>query len=86
MDRSAFFLIIRDPKLSFLGQTKISPTSATFSAVILLAFLSGLTILIGVALAFYFKRSVKGIVIGIGFSAGIMMLISFFELIPESFG
>jgi hypothetical protein len=26
MDRSAFFLIIRDPKLSFLGQTKISPT------------------------------------------------------------
>lgn len=60
--------------------------SATYIVVILLAFLSVLTTLIGVALAFYFKRSVKGIVIGIGFSAGIMMLISFFELIPESVG
>jgi len=58
----------------------------TYIAVILLAFLSVLTTLIGVALAFYFKKSDKGIVIGIGFSAGIMLLISFFELIPESIG
>lgn len=58
----------------------------TYIAVLLLAFLSGLTTLIGVALAIYFKKSVKGIVIGIGFSTGIMLLISFFELIPESAG
>ena len=56
----------------------------TYIAVLLLAFLSGLTTLIGVALALYFRKSIKGIVIGIGFSAGIMLLISFFELIPES--
>ncbi len=58
--------------------------STTYIAVILLAFLSGLTTLIGVALAIYFKKNIKGVVIGIGFSAGIMLLISFFELIPES--
>jgi len=53
-------------------------------AVFLLSFLSGFTTLIGVALALHFRESVKGIVTGIGFSAGIMLLISFFELIPES--
>jgi ZIP family zinc transporter len=37
-------------------------------------------------LAIIFKKTVKGIAIGIGFSAGIMLLISFFELIPESTG
>jgi ZIP family zinc transporter len=56
----------------------------TYIAVILLSFLSGLTTLIGASIAIYFKKSIKGIVIGIGFSAGIMLLISFFELIPES--
>lgn len=60
--------------------------STTCIAVLLLAFLSGLTTLIGVALALYLRKSIKGIVIGIGFSAGIMLLISFFELIPESVG
>ena len=58
--------------------------STTYMAVILLASLSIISTIIGVALAFYFKKSVKGIVVGIGFSAGIMLLISFFELIPES--
>ena len=58
--------------------------SSTYIAVMLLAFLSGATTLIGVALAVYFRKNNKGIVIGIGFSAGIMLLISFFELIPES--
>ncbi len=58
--------------------------STTYIAVILLASLSIISTIIGVALAFYFKKSIKGIVIGIGFSAGIMLLISFFELIPES--
>jgi ZIP family zinc transporter len=56
----------------------------TYVAVIVLAFLSGITTLIGVALAFFFKKSVKGVVIGVGFSAGIMLALSFFELLPES--
>lgn len=56
----------------------------TYIAVILLASLSALTTLIGIRLAFLFEKSVKRIVIGIGFSAGIMFLISFFELIPIS--
>jgi ZIP family zinc transporter len=55
-----------------------------YLAVILLSFLSIITTIIGVALAFVFKKGQKGISIGIGFSAGIMLLISFFELIPES--
>lgn len=55
-----------------------------YLAVILLSFLSVITTIIGVALAFVFKKGHKGISIGIGFSAGIMLLISFFELIPES--
>lgn len=60
--------------------------TSTYIAVILLAVLSGITTLIGVALAFYFKKSKKGIAIGLGFSAGIMLAISFFELLPESMG
>lgn len=58
--------------------------TADYIAVILLSFLSGLTTLIGVGLATYFKKSIKGIVIGLGFAVGIMLLISFCELIPES--
>jgi ZIP family zinc transporter len=53
-------------------------------AVIILAILSGLTTLIGVSLVFIFKRRLKELIVGMGFSAGIMLLISFFELIPES--
>lgn len=55
-----------------------------YISIIILAFVSGLTTLIGVALAYRFKNSVRGIVFGIGFSTGIMLLISFFELVPES--
>jgi len=55
-----------------------------YIAVILLSFLSALTTLVGVGLALYFKNKEKGIAIGIGFSAGIMLFISFFELLPES--
>ena len=58
--------------------------SITSITIILLASLSIISTIIGVMLAFYFKKSVKGIAIGIGFSAGIMLIISFFELIPES--
>lgn len=56
----------------------------SYIAVILLAFLSGITTLIGVWLAIKLGKNIKGISIGVGFSAGIMLLISFFELIPES--
>jgi len=53
-------------------------------SVILLSLLSALTTAIGLLLAFYFKKKSNLIAIGIGFSAGIMLIISFFELIPES--
>lgn len=56
----------------------------TYIIIIILAFLSGLTTLIGVALALIFKKSVRGVTAGIGFSFGIMVLISMLELVPES--
>lgn len=56
----------------------------TIIAVLLLATLSGLTTVIGVFLAIYISRSSRWIAVGIGFSVGIMLLISIFELIPES--
>ncbi len=56
----------------------------TYIAIILLSFLSVITTLIGVGLALCFKKSDKGIAIGIGFSAGIMLVISFLELLPEA--
>ena len=58
--------------------------TSTLSAVFLLACLSGFTTVLGVLLAVYVSRSENWIAMGIGFSAGIMLLISFFELIPES--
>lgn len=58
--------------------------STTYIAVILLSLLSGATSLIGVFLALYFKKSNKAVVVGIGFSAGIMLAISFLELLPEA--
>lgn len=57
---------------------------STYTVIMILAFLSGMTTLIGVVLALYFKKSAKAIATGIGFSVGIMLLISFVELIPES--
>ena len=58
--------------------------STTFIAVILLASLSAITTLVGVGLAILFEKSIRGIVVGLGFSAGIMLMLSFFELIPGS--
>lgn len=55
-----------------------------YIVIMVLAFLSGMTTLIGVVLALYFKKSARAIAIGIGFSVGIMMLIAFMELIPQS--
>jgi len=51
---------------------------------LLLASLSGVTTLIGCLIAFYLKKRKTAIPIGIGFSAGIMISISFLELVVES--
>ena len=61
-------------------------TSTTYVAVLLLAFLSVLTTLLGVALAVYLGKNERAIALGIGFSAGIMLLVSFLELMPEAMG
>jgi ZIP family zinc transporter len=58
----------------------------TYLAVLLLAFLSGFTTLLGVAVAIYIGKNERAIAVGIGFSAGIMLLVSFFELMPEAMG
>jgi len=55
-----------------------------YLSVMLLASLSVISTIVGVGLAYYFRKSVWGVVVGIGFSTGIMLLISFFELIPEA--
>jgi ZIP family zinc transporter len=57
---------------------------STYLAVLFLALLSGMTTLIGVGLAVWLGKNEKGIALGIGFSAGIMLLISMFELLPEA--
>jgi len=62
------------------------PAYVTYIAVLLLSFLSVLTTLLGVTLAIYIGKSERAIALGIGFSAGIMLLISFFDLMPEAAG
>ena len=57
---------------------------STYFAVIALSLLSVFTTVAGVALALRFRESEKGIALGIGFAAGIMLQISFLELIPEA--
>lgn len=56
----------------------------TYVAVIGLSLLSVFTTIVGVALALRVGESRKGIASGIGFAVGIMLLISFLELIPEA--
>ena len=58
--------------------------STTYIAVILLSLLSCLTTCVGVALAITLRENAQAIAAGIGFSVGIMILVSTFELIPES--
>lgn len=55
-----------------------------FFVILILALLSGLTTLIGTALAIFFNKRVKLIAAGLGFAAGIMLWISIFELVPQS--
>ncbi|MGB5226018.1 MAG: ZIP family metal transporter [Arenicellales bacterium] len=58
----------------------------TYIAVLMLASLSVISTLLGVALAIYVGKSERFIAVGIGFSAGIMLLVSFLELMPEAIG
>lgn len=53
--------------------------------IILIAFLSGLTTFLGVWLAFKLKERKNLIAVGIGFSAGVMLAVSFLELMPAAF-
>jgi len=50
----------------------------------MLASLSVFTTLLGVALAIYVGKNERAIAVGIGFSAGIMLLVSCLELMPEA--
>jgi zinc transporter ZupT len=52
------------------------------SAVLILSLPSGLSTLIGAILAFFLSRCTQAVSVGISFTAGIMILISFFKLIP----
>jgi ZIP family zinc transporter len=56
----------------------------SYLVVVVLASLSGGTTLLGVALAVAIGENPKMTTMGIGFSTGIMVLISLFELLPES--
>jgi ZIP family zinc transporter len=57
---------------------------ATYTAVVLLSLLSSVTTCLGVALAISLRENTRAIATGTGFSAGIMILISLFELVPGS--
>ncbi|MFC1711124.1 ZIP family metal transporter [Patescibacteria group bacterium] len=56
----------------------------TYIIILVLAFLSGLSTFIGALLAYFFKKNSNIITAGLSFAAGIMILISFLELIPRS--
>ena len=56
----------------------------TYTAVILLSLLSFVTTWMGVALALKLRENARAIAGGIGFAAGIMILVSVLELIPEA--
>jgi ZIP family zinc transporter len=56
----------------------------TYTVVLLLSLLSVLTTALGVALALKLRENRRAIAAGMGFSVGIMVLISLLELIPEA--
>jgi ZIP family zinc transporter len=56
-----------------------------YIAVLLLSLLSVVTTCLGVLLALSIRENDKAIAVGIGFSTGIMILVSGFELIPEAY-
>lgn len=54
--------------------------------ILLLSFLSGISTLIGAGLSFFVAKSRALVNAGLGFAAGIMVLLSFFEMLPEAYG
>ncbi|MCP5276747.1 MAG: ZIP family metal transporter [Thiobacillus sp.] len=58
--------------------------STTHAAVLLLSLLSLFTTWLGVMLAIWLRENARAIAAGIGFSTGIMLLISLLELVPEA--
>jgi ZIP family zinc transporter len=58
--------------------------ASTYLAILLLSFLSCATTCVGVWLAAMIRENVRAIAVGIGFSTGIMVLISALELVPEA--
>lgn len=60
------------------------PGYTTYTAILLLASLSVVSTLLGVTLALYIGKNERAIAAGLGFSAGIMLLISLLELIPAA--
>lgn len=59
---------------------------AEYIAVLLLSLLSVLTTALGVLLATWIRENARAIAAGIGFSTGVMVLVSALELIPEAWG
>lgn len=66
------------------GQYRLEIVNTTHAAVLLLSLLSVFTTWAGVMLAFWLRENARAIAAGIGFSTGIMLLISLVELVPES--
>ncbi|KAB2875149.1 MAG: zinc permease [Pseudorhodoplanes sp.] len=60
--------------------------SAEFAAILLLSLLSVVTTALGVMLALVIRGNARAVAAGIGFSTGIMVLISAVELVPEAHG
>ncbi len=61
-----------------------STTTGVWAAVLGLSLLSVLTTAGGVAVAVRFGQRASWIAVGVGFSAGIMVMVSLFDLLPES--
>jgi ZIP family zinc transporter len=57
---------------------------SAYAAVVLLSLLSCVTTCLGVAIALRVREDARAIAAGIGFSVGIMMLISIVEILPQS--
>ena len=58
--------------------------NTTYTAVLLLSLLSCVTTVVGTGLALLLRENTRAIATGMGFSMGIMVLISLLELIPEA--
>jgi ZIP family zinc transporter len=59
-------------------------TGTTFTAVLLLSLLSCVSAGFGVALALALRGNARALAAGMGFSAGIMILVAVLELVPQS--